>query len=82
VLPAARVPSAWLQQPDSAKGANCFDNAPEFEEMVAEGKFRQDVFYTHNVMNIHIPALPGSKRRYSTLVQLLSGEYADLHRKR
>jgi transcriptional regulator with PAS, ATPase and Fis domain len=51
------------------------------QEMVAEGKFRQDLFYRINVMNINVPALRDRAEDIPMLVQLLLRRYSDLCRK-
>ena len=40
----------------------------DLEKMVAEGKFRQDLFYRVNVINIHLPALRDRKEDIPDLV--------------
>jgi DNA-binding NtrC family response regulator len=51
------------------------------QEMVAQGTFRQDLFYRINVMNINVPALRERAEDIPMLVQLLLQRYSDLHRK-
>jgi DNA-binding NtrC family response regulator len=51
------------------------------QEMVAQGQFRQDLFYRVNVMNINLPALRDRTEDIPMLVQLLLRRFSDLHHK-
>ena len=53
----------------------------DLEQMVAEGHFRQDLFYRINVMNIATPALRDHSEDIPTLVQHFLRRYSELYRK-
>lgn len=50
-------------------------------QMVAEGKFRQDLFYRINVMNIQAPALRSHPEDIPLIAGRLLEKYSDLYRK-
>jgi Nif-specific regulatory protein len=51
------------------------------EEMIAEGKFRQDLYYRLNVFSIHLPALRERKTDILLLADFFVGKYAKLNHK-
>ena len=53
----------------------------DLEQMVAEGNFRQDLFYRVNVMNIVMPALREHSEDIPALVQHFLQRYSELYRK-
>ena len=53
----------------------------DLEQMVADGTFRQDLFYRINVMNIVSPALHEHKEDVPQLVHHFFRQYSELYRK-
>ncbi len=51
------------------------------EEMIAEGKFRQDLYYRLNVFSIHLPALRERKADILLLADFFVGKYAKQNHK-
>jgi DNA-binding NtrC family response regulator len=51
------------------------------EQMVAAGKFRQDLFYRINVMRVHLPPLRDHAEDIAQLVEHFRGRYSKQYRK-
>jgi len=52
------------------------------EELVDEGRFRRDLFYRINVVNIHIPALRDRKEDIPLLADYFLKRYAEMYNRR
>jgi Nif-specific regulatory protein len=53
----------------------------DLEAMIAEGKFRQDLYYRLNVFSIHLPALRERKADILLLADFFVGKYAKANHK-
>jgi two-component system response regulator AtoC len=51
----------------------------KLEEMVDEGRFRRDLFYRINVVNIHVPPLRDRKEDIPLLVEYFLKRYAEMY---
>jgi two-component system response regulator AtoC len=51
----------------------------KLEEMVDEGRFRRDLFYRINVVNIHVPPLRDRKEDVPLLVEYFLKRYAEMY---